>query len=125
MAKAKALVVDDNPDHRTVLRVVLERAGFTVIEADDGIHGETACEIHKPDIVLMDIKMPGKDGIDSLAAIRQHSLEVPVIAVTTGAFPSDMERVRKADFADVITKPYGSEEILRAVDKFVPIRPAA
>src|SRR4051812_50003924 len=86
-----ALVVDDHPDLRALLRILLERAGHRVVEAADGREAIRALFQERPDVVLLDVDMPGLDAWAALERIREAS-EVPVLMVTGVAGEADKGR---------------------------------
>jgi DNA-binding response OmpR family regulator len=113
-AASRILVVDDEPDIRTLLRSLLERAGYTVDEAEDGRTALRAFYGSTPDLVLLDVTMPELDGWSTLERLRDLS-DVPVIMLT--ARGSELDRVRGltrgAD--DYVVKPFGRQELLARV----------
>jgi two-component system cell cycle response regulator DivK len=105
MAK-KILVVEDQPDIRKMMKILLELYGFVVIEAADGYEAVAKAVDEKPDLILMDMAMPVMDGLDSSRAIRQHDSlhDVPIVAVTAfGEFYA--ERAHEAGCTDILQKP--------------------
>jgi DNA-binding response OmpR family regulator len=114
MKPARVLVIDDEPDIRTLLRALLERAGYAIEEAEDGRAGLRALYASPPDLVILDVTMPELDGWATLERIRDLS-DVPVLMLT--ARVSELERVRGltqgAD--DYVGKPFGRQEVLARV----------
>lgn len=110
----RILVVDDEPDVRGVVREVLERAGFSVVDAADGQAALRALYAERPDLVMLDVSMPVLDGWETLARIRELS-DVPVIMLT--ARGAELERVRglAAGADDYVTKPFGRQELVARV----------
>lgn len=103
---ARILIVEDSPDNMKLFRTVLRLKGHEVtgLAAGDGLL--QAIEQEQPDLVLMDIQLPGKDGFALLQEIRRSaSSRVPVIALTAHAMSGDRERALEAGFDDYITKP--------------------
>ena len=106
-AVRKILVADDNASSREFLREVLEHMGHQVWEAGDGVEAvETAHRI-VPDLVFLDLHMPGLDGFGVLREIRAAAglSELTVIAITASAMSGDCERARSAGFTRYLTKP--------------------
>jgi DNA-binding response OmpR family regulator len=91
MKRARVLVVDDDPDIRGLLRELLERAGYEVVEGATGREGLRALYSSAPDLVLLDVSMPEMDGWQTLERIRDVS-EVPVVMLTARA--AELEKVR-------------------------------
>ena len=107
MAGETVLLVEDNEKNMKLARDVLRFHGFTVIEAVDG---ETAVRLaaeHLPQLVLMDIQMPGIDGIQALERIRtdERTRRIPVVALTASVMAGDRERFDAAGFDGFIAKP--------------------
>jgi DNA-binding response OmpR family regulator len=111
---SRILVVDDEADIRTLLRSLLERAGYAVEEAADGRAGLRAFYGAAPDLVILDVTMPELDGWATLERIRDLS-DVPVIMLT--ARGSELERVRGLTHGadDYVAKPFGRQELLARV----------
>ena len=115
MTRGRVLVVDDDADVRTLVVGLLERAGYEVNEASDGRDGLRAVFSDRPDLVLLDVTMPGLDGWGTLERIRELT-DVPVLMVTARA--DELEKVRglKAGADDYLTKPFGRQELLARVE---------
>jgi DNA-binding response OmpR family regulator len=115
MKRARILAVDDDADIRGLLRELLERAGYEVVEAASGREGLRALYAESPDLVLLDVSMPELDGWQTLERIRDVS-DVPVLMLTARA--AELEKVRglKAGADDYVTKPFGRQELLARVE---------
>jgi DNA-binding response OmpR family regulator len=115
MKRARVLVVDDDADIRGLLRELLERASYDVVEAANGRDGLRALYGSSPDLVLLDVSMPELDGWQTLERIRDVS-DVPVLMLTARA--AELEKVRglKAGADDYVTKPFGRQELLARVE---------
>src|SRR5947208_5827241 len=109
------LVVDDESDIRGLVQELLQRAGYDVIEAADGNEGLKRFHAKKPDLVILDVQMPGLDGWGVLERIRELS-EVPVIMLTARAAELDKVRGLRAGADDYVTKPFGRQELLARVE---------
>jgi two-component system, cell cycle response regulator DivK len=107
MSGTRILVVEDNDRNLKLVRDVLVHAGFVVVEARSGEQGVTLARKSPPDLVLMDLGLPGIDGAEALRLLRGSpaTAEVPVVAVTAYAMPEDRERSRAAGFDGYLTKP--------------------
>ena len=113
-AKFTILVVDDEPSYLWTIRINLEARGYLVLEAPDG---ETALDIavtEHPDLVLLDIRMPGMDGLEVCRHIREFSA-VPIIMLTAMAQKKDIVHGLDTGADDYITKPFSSDELLARV----------
>jgi DNA-binding response OmpR family regulator len=115
MKRARILFVDDDADIRGLLRQLLERAGYDLVEASNGKDGLRAFYSSAPDLVLLDVSMPEMDGWQTLERIRDLS-DVPVLMLT--ARTAELERVRglKAGADDYVAKPFGRQELLARVE---------
>lgn len=114
---ARVLVVDDKPSNRELLRTALEHDGHEVFEAGDGASAlESMKELH-PDLMLLDIQLPGLDGYGVLGKVLAdlELREIPVIAVTAYAMAGDSKRGRQAGFRDYLAKPVSLKTLLSAV----------
>jgi DNA-binding response OmpR family regulator len=109
------LVVDDDTDIRGLVQELLQRAGHDVVEAPDGNDGLKRFYAEKPDLVILDVQMPGLDGWGVLERIRELS-EVPVIMLTARAEELDKVRGLRAGADDYVTKPFGRQELLARVE---------
>ena len=115
MAGSRILVVDDDDDIRGLLRTLLERAGHQVSDAPNGREGLRELYAGSPDLVVLDVAMPGLDGWATLERIREVS-DVPVLMLT--ARDAELERVRglKGGADDYVVKPFGRQELVARVD---------
>jgi DNA-binding response OmpR family regulator len=115
MSTSRILVVDDDDDIRGLLRTLLERAGHEVSDASDGREGLRELYAGSPDLVILDVAMPGLDGWATLERIREVS-DVPVLMLT--ARDAEVERVRglKGGADDYVVKPFGRQELVARVD---------
>ena len=109
------LVIEDEGDLRSLLRDLLEDVGFLVHEAPEGRSGLRQLHVHSPDLVILDIAMPGMDGWATLDRIRDLS-DVPVLMLTARA--AELERVRglRSGADDYVTKPFGRQELLARIE---------
>src|SRR5437867_8186727 len=89
------LLVDDEPDIVLVARVLLEQAGYRVIEASGGKEALELLETQEPDVMFLDLGMPGTDGWGVLEELRRRDMQLPVIVLSANAHPSTLERTRK------------------------------
>ena len=107
MPARRILVVEDNPLNLKLVRDMLTVSGFEVVAATSGEEGVTLAATCDPDLVLMDIQLPGIDGYEALRQLRQNSRldGVPVVAVTAFAMREDRERAAREGFDGYIGKP--------------------
>jgi two-component system cell cycle response regulator DivK len=114
---AKVLLVEDNPANMTLATFLLESAGHTVIAATDAEAGLTLAREEQPGLILMDIQLPGMDGLQATALLKQdHATRaIPVIALTALAMKGDEERIRAAGCDGYIAKPLAYREFLAVI----------
>jgi len=110
----RVLVVDDEADIRELVRELLSRAGYDVVEAPNGSEALKVLYAQQPDFVILDVQMPVLDGWETLTRIREVS-DVPVLMLTARAEELDKVRGLRAGADDYITKPFGRQELLARV----------
>jgi len=117
----RILVVEDNPLNLKLVRVVLQPAGYDVIEAQSGEEALRVAQEDPPDLVLMDLQLPGIDGTETLHRLRQGPLarDVPVIAVTAFAMAEDRQRAALAGFDGYVEKPISVRELPGQIEAFL------
>ena len=115
MSARRILVVDDDPDIRGLLRELLDRRGFDVHEARDGQEALRVFFDLRPDLIVLDVQMPGLDGWKTLERVRELS-EVPVLMLTAKSAELEKTRGLRAGADDYVTKPFGRQELLARID---------
>lgn len=119
---ANVLIVDDDVKLCAVIALVLKKAGYNVYTANDGNTGLKIFQRESPDVVVLDLRMPGADGIEILKKIKKISAETPVIIITAyGEIQSAVEAVKFGAY-DYLSKPFANEEIVLAVERAVKER---
>jgi len=116
---ANILVVDDSGMSRRTLRRILEPAGHTVIEAEDGIAALERYFIDKPDLVLLDLTMSGMYGIEVLSRLREMDSNAVVIVASADIQSSTRNMARDAGACDFINKPFDVDQVLNAVARAI------
>jgi DNA-binding response OmpR family regulator len=111
----RVLVADDDHDVRKLVRTLLERAGHQVVEATDGRECLRLLYERRPELVVLDVAMPGLDGWEALERIREVA-DVPVLLLTAHAEELDRVRGLRAGADDYVAKPFGRQELLARVD---------
>ncbi|HEY2804679.1 MAG TPA: response regulator [Gemmatimonadales bacterium] len=108
-------VVEDNPDNRLLVHAMLDDA-YDIVEFGDGHSALEGLKAARPDLVLLDISLPGMDGVEVLARLRRDpdTATLPVIALTAHAMAGDRVRFMNAGFDDYVTKPIADEGLLFA-----------
>ncbi len=123
MAKRTVLVIEDNPLNMKLVRVLLGLAECTVLEAIDAETGIRMTREQRPDLVLMDIQLPGMDGFEATRAIRQEEKEngchTPIVAMTAHAMEEDRRRCLEAGMDDYVSKPIQAGLLRAAIDRQV------
>jgi two-component system cell cycle response regulator DivK len=118
----RILVVEDTEDNRQIVRDLMTAAGYELIEAVDGVAGVEAAERERPDLILMDIQLPGIDGYEATRRIRAlpEIGKVPIIAVTSYALSGDEAKAHAAGCDGYVAKPYSPRQLLAKVREFLP-----
>lgn len=117
MEQRTVLYIEDNFHNRRIVRKILRSQGYTVLEAEDGITGLEMVKQEKPPLILLDINLPGMDGLEVLARIRENDelQETPVIALTASAMRGDRERFLAAGCDDYLSKPIRALDLIKKV----------
>src|SRR5919204_1113377 len=117
MAGERILVVEDNEKNMKLFRHVLQATGYRMLEATAGGRAVELAVQHRPDLVLMDIRLPDIDGVEALSRLRAdaRTSTIPVLAVTAQAMHGDEERFLAAGFAGYVSKPVNVVELLATV----------
>ena len=118
MAGELVLVVEDNDKNRKLVRDVLTHKGYEVIEAETGEAGVRLAKERLPRLILMDIQLPGIDGIEALRQIRadETTRGTPIIAVTASALDRDRQKIMAAGFDGYQSKPLNVKGFMAAVE---------
>jgi CheY-like chemotaxis protein len=126
MTPARILVIEDNPLNLKLVRDVLQVAGYEVVEAQSGEEGLEIAADRPPDLVLMDLQLPGIDGTETLHRLREGGLApgAPVVAVTAFAMTADRERAALAGFDGYLEKPISVRSLPGQVQGFLADRPS-
>ena len=123
--KPLILVAEDNPMNRKVLCHMLNMAGYATIMAEDGETAVEATRQHHPGLVLMDIQMPGMNGLEATRSIRADNEvgDTPIIAVTALTMPGDRERSLEAGVNQYLSKPMDMQQLLQMIDEILHSSP--
>ena len=118
----RILVVEDQDDNRRILRDLLTASGYELIEAVDGEQGLTAAEQERPDLILMDIQLPGIDGYEVTRRIKANEAlrNIPIIAVTSYALSGDDQKAFEAGCDAYVTKPFSPRQLLAKIREYLP-----
>jgi two-component system cell cycle response regulator DivK len=120
--KKRILIVEDQEDNRKILRDLLSSVGYDLVEATTGEEGVAMAETARPDLILMDIQLPGLDGYETTRRIKANPAlrHIPVIAVTSYALSGDDVKAREAGCDAYVTKPYSPRALLAKVREYLP-----
>jgi two-component system, cell cycle response regulator DivK len=115
------LIVEDQEDNRTILRDLLSKAGFELIEAVNGEDGVALALSKRPDLILMDIQLPVMDGYEATRRIKANAelKAIPVIAVTSYALSGDEAKARAAGCDGYVAKPFSPRQLLATVREYL------
>jgi two-component system cell cycle response regulator DivK len=118
----RILVVEDQEDNRRIMRDMLRKAGFEVLEATTGEQGVVLAETHMPDLILMDIQMPVLDGYEATRRIKSipKLKEIPIIVVTSYALSGEDAKAQAVGAAAYVSKPFSPRQLLAEIRHFLP-----
>jgi two-component system, cell cycle response regulator DivK len=118
----RILIIEDNPANMKLTSLLVRNAGHSVINAEDAETGLTLARTDQPDLILMDVQLPGMDGLAATALLKHDPVTaaIPVIAVTALAMKADEEKSHLAGCDAYIAKPLRYKELYAAIDKLLP-----
>ena len=122
MSGKTILYVEDNEANRMIVRDLLKRTKYQLIEAHDGEAGVTKALEARPDLVLMDIQLPKISGLDAIRRLRAEAptATTPIIAITSFALAGDDQKAKAAGATAYIAKPYSPFELLKLIRQHLP-----
>ncbi len=117
----KVLIIEDNETNLYLMRTIVEKIGHQIIEARDGFEGVELAISKKPDLILMDIQLPGMDGYMATKKIRENEItkEIPIIAITSYAMVGDKEKILAAGCTAYIEKPIEPKSFIEELTKYL------
>ena len=123
----KILVVDDNETNLYLIRFIMDKIGCDIVEARDGYEGVEMALKENPDLIIMDIQLPGIDGHEATRRIRASELpkDLPIIALTSFAMPVDKELALAAGCTGYITKPVNVQSFIAEMNKYLAEMPSS
>ena len=128
MAGELILIVEDNDKNRKLVRDVLTFKGYTTIETETGEEGVQLARERGPSLVLMDIRLPGMDGVEALRRLRaeETTREIPIMAMTASVMSEDRQKIMAAGFDAYQSKPINVTDFVAAVAQLLarPSRPS-
>ena len=118
------LIVEDEPRNLKLLRDLLQRFGYEILEATDGEQGMKSAGEKMPDLILMDIMMPIMDGLEATRIIKADikTKHIPIIALTSYAMKGDREKTIEAGCDAYIAKPIDIQEVLKTIENFLTMQ---
>ena len=121
---ARILIIEDNPANMKLVSLLLLNAGHTVLCATDAETGLTMARADQPDLILMDIQLPGMDGLAATALLKKDAVTaaIPIIALTAMAMKEDQEKTRAAGCDAYIAKPLRYQELYEVIDALLARR---
>ena len=119
--RKKALVVDDNGSNRMLEKDLLEVAGFEVFEAENAASGIAIARREKPDIIIMDVRLPDMRGTEAARILRQdkETSDIPIVFVTASVMAEGMEEVRKIPNSGFIGKPINTRTFAKEISQYI------
>lgn len=122
---ARILVVEDTLSNIKLAQLVLEHAGHQVLVAEDGPGGLLAARQHLPDLILMDVQLPGMDGMAVTRELKADpaTARIPVLALTAFAMKGDAEKIRAAGCDTYLAKPFQFPELVQTIERLLAGRP--
>ena len=122
MTGKRILHIEDNPFNRKIVRDLLARTSYRLVEASDGMQGLALAKADPPDLVLVDIQLPRMSGLDVTRELRAdpRTVHVPIIVITSFALSGDDQRAREAGASDYVAKPYRPRDLLDIIRRLAP-----
>lgn len=120
---ANILIVEDNPANMKLARLLMQKAGHSSVCAVDAEMGLALAKARLPDLILMDIQLPGMDGLAATALLKRHpaTAHIPIIALTSMAMKEDREKCEMAGCDAYIAKPLRYKELYAAIDSLLTV----
>jgi len=122
MSGKTILYVEDNEPNRMIVRDLLKRTSYNLIEAHDGEAGVAMALEHLPDLILMDIQLPKISGMEAMRRIRTNpaTAKTPIVAITSFALSGDDQKAKEAGATAYLAKPYSPFDLLKLIRKLLP-----
>jgi two-component system cell cycle response regulator DivK len=122
MSERTVLYVEDNEFNRKLVRDLLARTSYRLLEAGDGENGVATARRERPDVIIMDIQLPRMSGIDATRVLRADpaTAHIPIIVITSFAFSGDDQKAKDAGATHYLAKPYSPRELLETIRRLAP-----
>jgi len=122
MKERTVLHIEDNEYNRKIVRQLLSRTSFKLLEAADGEEGVAVAQRELPDLILMDVQLPKLSGLDATRQLRAdpRTAKIPLVVVTSFALSGDDRRAMDAGASAYLAKPYSPRDLMALINKFLP-----
>ena len=122
MLNYTVLIIEDNPINRKVFKDILNVNGYKTIEAVDGEEGYRMAKEHKPDLIVMDVQLPGANGYDVTRRLKSEddSKDIPIVIVTSFAMAGEENEAKTVGCNDYLTKPINIHQFIDTIKKYLP-----
>jgi two-component system cell cycle response regulator DivK len=116
------LYVEDNEFNRKIVRQLLSRTSYRLVEANDGEAGVAAAREQQPDLILMDVQLPKMSGLDATRVLKSDATtaHIPIIVITSFALSGDDQKAMDAGASSYLAKPYSPRDLLALIRNFAP-----
>jgi len=123
MSEPTVLYVEDNEYNRKIVRQLLSRSPYRLIEAVDGETGIELAQQQLPDLILMDVQLPRMSGLDAMQVLKAdtRTSHIPIIVITSYALSGDREKAMRAGASGYLAKPYSPRELLALIRQYLPM----
>ena len=121
MFQSRILVIEDNEDNLSLMRLLLERANYEVLVASNGFAGLELARAEQPNLILLDLAMPELDGWEVATELKNDIVtrDIPIIVVTAHALPKDRERAAEAGCDAFIVKPFSVSKLINEIENLL------
>lgn len=122
MTERTILYIEDNEYNRKIVRQLLSRTSYRLVEAVDGESGVTLAQETQPQLILLDVQLPKMSGHDATRILRKdpRTRDIPIIVITSFALSGDRELAAAAGATDYLAKPYSPRELIALIRKYLP-----